>query len=69
MAKAEVKAVIETVTLTLGREEAEVLHRVLRRVGGLSSGPRGKADAVLAALSNVGIDSGHLTVFGEGVSF
>jgi hypothetical protein len=53
--KKDVIAVEETVTLSLTKREAEVLHAITRRVGGSPKGARGCAESIREALHGVGI--------------
>jgi hypothetical protein len=41
--------------LALNNEDAKILAALMSRVGGLSSGPRGCADKIIASLSEKGI--------------
>lgn len=53
------------VELNLTPEEASALHRVLRRVGGSLSGPRGLTADILSQLTDVGVTSDHLKLRDE----
>lgn len=56
MAEASVFTPEPTLTLTLTMQEAEVLHTILRAVGGEpDASPRGHMNTTLTALENAGI--------------
>lgn len=55
----------EDVHLHLTTEEAEILMRVIGRVGGSSKGPRGKIDGIDIALNNAGIISADIKTHGS----
>lgn len=54
----------EDVHLHLTAEEAEILSRVLDRVGGGEGGPRGKMDNITIALSEAGIKKANIDIKG-----
>lgn len=51
--------VVYDLYLSMSEREAKVLSALMRMVGGQPEGPRGVADELQRALSNVGITSSH----------